>query len=216
MSGKVTVRNGDNSTVAGTALPWTGTKAVSLGFESITVTCLATQDTVMTLYTGITDSTMSAVRSITCSANIPAVISQTVTASHFYVAVSGGAGTIEVETLLHHNSTTPRLTLQSDSTGALVVPTATTLTHDIDLGASITHAPITVGLFLTSDDTTATAFARQASYDGVVFFTIDKFTTATAQTFQTISSDGVRYLRILYSNGSGVDKNITISSSYWQ
>lgn len=215
MSGKVTVRNGDNSTVAGTALPWTGTKATCLGFESITVTCLATQDTVMTLYTGITDATMSVVRSITCSANIPAVISQSVTASHFYVTVSGGAGTIEVECLLHHNSTTPRLTLQSDSTGA-VVPTATTLTHDIDLGASITHAPITVGLCLTSDDTTASAFERQASYDGVVFFTIDKFDTATAQTFQTMSSNGVRYLRVLYSNGSGVDKNITISSSYWQ
>lgn len=211
-----TVRNTDNCTVAGTALPWTGVKATCLGFESISATCLATQDTVMTLYTGPTDATMSEVSSVQVKATIPSVIVQSVTASRFYVKVSGGAGTIEVETLLHHDNTTPRLTLHSESTGAVIVPTATTLNHDIDLGPSISHAPITVGLCITSDDTTATAFERQASYDGIEFFTIDKFTTTEAQTFHTISSDGARYLRVVYSNGSGIDTNITISTSYWR
>lgn len=215
MSGKVTVRNGDNATDAGTALPWTGTKAVCLGFESITLNCLATQDTVLVLYTGITDSTMTAAKTVTVAANVPASIVHTVDNSHFYVAVSGGAGTIEVETLLHYASSAPRYISIADSTSA-TVPTATSLTHTIDLGASVSTQPITVGLCVDSTDATASAFERQASPDGTTWYTIDKFTATLAQTFHTFDSNGCRFLQILYSNGTGVNQDVAIHSSYWQ
>ena len=211
---KVTVRNSDNSCDAGTALPFVGTKATCLGFESISVNCLATQDTVLTLYTGITDSTMNVVKSVTVSGNVPASIVHTVDTSHFYVGVSGGAGTIELETLLHYASSSPRYVSIADSTSA-TVPTATTLTHTIDLGASVSVVPITVSLCVNSTDSTASAFERQASPDSSTWYTVDKFTCSTARTFHTFDSNGSRFLRVLYSNGSGSNQDVAIHSSYW-
>ena len=211
---KVTVRNSDNSCASGTALPFVGTKAVCLGFESITVNCLATQDTVLTLYTGITDSTMTIAKTVTVSAGVPASIVHTVDTSHFYVEISGGVGTIELETLLHYASTSLRYISIADSTTATVA-TATSLSHTIDLGASVATQPITVGLCVDSTDATASAFERQASPDGTMWYTIDKFTASLAQTFHTFDSNGSRFLRILYSNGTGVNQDIAIHSSYW-
>ena len=216
MSGKVTVRNSDNSCDAGTAIPYTGTTAVCLGFESISIRAIATQDTSLSLFTGQTTSSMTAAVVVTATANTPCVITHAVAAQYFYVHVSGGAGTLQLETLLHSGHTETRFVQVSDTTGA-VVPTGTDLVHEIDLGASVRSTPISVGLFLNSDDTTASAFALESSYDGGggSWFLIRKTTTSVQYVFETIDSNGARYLRVKYSNGSGVDKNVTVTSSYW-
>ena len=211
---KVTVRNSDNSCDAGTAIPFTGTTAVCLGFESISIRAISTQDTSLSLFTGQTTSSMTAAVVVTATANTPCVITHAVATQYFYVHVSGGAGTLQLETLLHSGHTETRFVQVSDTTGA-VVPTGTDLVHEIDLGASVRSTPISVGLFLNSDDTTASAFAREASYDGVVWFLIDKFTTSVQYVFESISSDGARWLRVKYSNGSGTDRSVTVTSSYW-
>lgn len=213
MSAKTSVINTDNSCPAGTAMNYDGVVARVLGFETISVVATATAAATLSISTGIT-ATVSERITRALAANETATLTLTITAEYMQVSCKG-VGTCAVQTILHSGATNKMYSLATSTTGAQIVPTATSLTHVVDLGGVVANANMNVGVFIDSDDTTATAFAAQVSHDGVSFFDWSKFTTGTATTFQTFAVSGFRYLRIEYSNGSGDDKNITLTTQRW-
>lgn len=142
------------------------------------------------------------------------------------------SGTVEVETLLHTApSTLPdgastestlvdvrddhRLTLTTATTAETVVSDGNTLSHTVSLGTALLNHNCSIGIYTSSTDSTADAFAVEVSPNGTDWLLRSTYTANTTKQFNAFPVEGWRHLRVTYSNNSGVDQTVGIDSAYW-
>ena len=157
------------------------------------------------------------------------------------LSTAGNASLVDIETNTNYGAVTGggaesgalRVTMANDSTGVMTIDhsvpltTATTantavangntLAHSIDFGTSAATTNLTPTFLVDSDDPNPDSFQVQVSSDSSTWYNLgDPATTLTANTH--ISPDlqsGARYMRLLYTNGSGAGANVGVVSSYW-
>lgn len=143
-----------------------------------------------------------------------------------------GSGTVEVETLLNTTANIlpdravsestlveirndRRLALTTATTAETDVSVGSSLSHTVSLGTALLNHNCTVGIYTTSNDSTADAFAVEVSYNGTDWSLWSKYTVNTTKQFTSFPVYGWRFLRVTYENSSGVDRTIRIDSGFW-
>jgi len=157
------------------------------------------------------------------------------------LATAGNASLTDIETNTNYGAITGggtesgalRVTIASDSTGVMTIDqtipltTQTTsntavshegnLTHTVDLGTSTASPNISLVFMVDSDDSQTDSFKIQVSHNNSTWYSMgEPLTTDTAnKLFSLEENPSARYIRLLYTNTSGGEKNVGVVSSYY-